>query len=201
MGDHPRAHGVLGDERVPERRVELRRAARAEAQVRAAETLLQVGAGGRPVGQRQDVDEPGGDRRVGVLEHDLPRAATDAGGVDPAGPDPHELADLDRCERAKAARHEAVDVVLGEARVGDRACGCLLVQRECALVVDAPAVRQRRAHDRDAPHPPPRGRPSTRSAMVLAKLVKKLRTHRPPSGFTSRSTTTPISPSTSMPSS
>ena len=66
------------------------------------------------------------------------------------GPQAEVLGDLDRREQAHAARAEAVDVVLGEAGVGDRARRGLVVQLERGLRVDPPAVGERGADDCDS---------------------------------------------------
>ena len=82
---------------------------------------------------------------VGVLDHELPRRAADAGAVDPRRPQPEVLGDLDRREQPHAARAEAVDVGLREPGVGDRTRRGLVVQFERRLRVDPPDVRERRA--------------------------------------------------------
>ena len=102
-----RGHRVLRDQRVPERRVELHRAAPAEREVGAAAAGLQVGAGGRAVHEHDDFDVAGHDRRGRVLDHELPRGAADAGAVDPGGAQAEVLADLDRGEQAGAARRRS----------------------------------------------------------------------------------------------
>ena len=89
-------HRVLRDQRVPERRVELHRAAAAEREVRAAPAGLQVGARRRSVHEHDDFDVAGHDRGGRVLDHELPRGAAHAGAVDPGGPQAEVLADLDR---------------------------------------------------------------------------------------------------------
>ena len=145
-----RRHRVLRDERVPERHVELDGPARAERQVRAPPPRFEVGPCGRPVHEHDRLDVPGEDRRGGVLDHELPRRPADARTVGPRRTQPEVLGDLDRREQAHAARTEAVDVVLGETGVGDRARRGLVVQLEGRLRVDATDVGERRADQRDS---------------------------------------------------
>jgi hypothetical protein len=145
-----RRHRVLRDQRVAERRVELHRAPRAEGEVRAAALRLQVGPGGRSVDEDHDVRVTGLDRGGRVLDHELPGRPADARAVDPRGPQPEVLGDLDRCEQPGAARAEPVDVVLREARVRDRTRRGLVVQLERGLRVDASDVGQGGTDDRDS---------------------------------------------------
>ena len=51
---------------------------------------------------------------------------------------------------APVQRHEAVDLGLLDARVGQGSCRALEIQLERCFVVDTAAVRRRRAHDRHA---------------------------------------------------
>ena len=136
-----------------ERHVELDRAAAAEPEVRGAAPRFQIGAGGGAVREHDRLGVPGEDRGGCVLDHELPRGAADARAVDPGRPQPQVLADLDRGEHAHAARTEAVDVGLREARVGEGACRGLVVQLERRLRVDATDVGQRGADDRDLLRP------------------------------------------------
>ena len=146
-----RRHRVLRDQRMAVRHLELHGTTRAEREVGGAPAArLQVGAGRRAVHEDDDLDVTSLDGRGGVLDHELPRAATDTGAVDPRRLEPAVLGDLDRREQPGAARTEAVDVGFREARVGDRAARGLVVQLERRLGVDPSAIRECRADDRDA---------------------------------------------------
>ena len=123
---------------------------RAEREVGPPPTRLQVGPGGRAV----DEDDRLGHARLqggdGVADHHLPRGTPHLGRVEVGGPKPEVLGHLDRSQRAQAAGVEAVDVVPGEAGVGQRPGGRLEVQLVGRLVVDPPDVGQRRPDDGDA---------------------------------------------------
>ena len=147
----PGGHGVLGDQRVPERRVELHRAPAPEREVGAPVAAFQVGTRRRAVREHDDFGVAFRDRSGGVLDHELPGGAADAGAVDPRRPETQVLGDLDRCEQPGAAGGKPIDVALLEAGVGERAARGLVVELERRLVVDAAAIRQRGPDDRDAP--------------------------------------------------
>ena len=116
-----RRHRVLRDQRVAVGRVELRRAASAEAQVGGTPARLEVGARRRSVHDEHGLGMAREDRLDRVLGHELPRRAADAGALTPVRAQPEVLADLDRREQTHPRRRETVDVVLGEPRVGERA--------------------------------------------------------------------------------
>ena len=140
-----------------ERHVELHRAARAEREVGAAAAGLEIGPRGRSVHEHDHLGLAFGDRGGRVTDHELPRAAADAGAVGPRRPETEVLGHLDRREQARAVGAEAVDVGLGETGVRDRAARRLVVQLERRLGVDPPDVGQRRADDRNlATHDYPR---------------------------------------------
>ena len=92
-------HGVLGDERVAVGRVELHRAPGAEVEVGQCAGPLEVGARRRAVDEHDDLGVAGLDGGDGVLEHELPRRAADAGAVGPRRPQAEVLGDLDRREQ------------------------------------------------------------------------------------------------------
>ncbi len=145
----PGHHGVVRPHRVAERRRELDGTPRPEGEVRHAELLLEISPLRRPVGEHDDLDQALRDGGRGVLDHELPDTPAVAGGVDPVRPDAQILGQLDRGQRTGEG-HEAVDLGLRNPRVGQRTRRALKVQLEGRLVVDAPAVRRRRAHDRHA---------------------------------------------------
>ena len=105
------------------------------------------------VGDERHLAHAGGVRHHRVLHVGDERAPADLGTVDVAGPDAQVL----RGFRAhpKPGAEDRVDIVLPEARVGQRVPRCLGVELEGRLVRQlAVLVRLGRAHDRNpTPHP------------------------------------------------
>ncbi len=143
-------HGVLSDEGVAEGGVELDGAPVAEEEVGGAELALEICPRRRAVREQDGVDLALGDGGHGVLEEHLPARSAHAGRVDVVDVIGHAevFGQLDGGEGAGPVRHEAVDLVARDARVGEGPARGLVVQLEGGLVVHPAAVRQCRPHDR-----------------------------------------------------
>ncbi len=146
-----RSHRVLRDQGETPGRVELGWPSGREAQVRRAQAILEVRTGGRRVGQHSDVDQSQRDRGHGMFDQELPRAPADHRGVDPLRTQAEVLGHVDRRKRSGARRHEAVDIVLGQAGVAERPAGALVVQFVLGQVIDPSTVGERSTDDRDLP--------------------------------------------------
>jgi hypothetical protein len=117
----PGRHGVLGDESVPERRVELSGTAVPECQVGRPLPALEVGARSRAVGKDDRVHAALSDRRGRVSQEDLPRRTPDTGRVDVVDVrrQAEVLRDVDGRNGPRPVRHEAVDLVARDTGVGE----------------------------------------------------------------------------------
>ena len=173
-----RRHGVPTDERDAPRRVELAGTARRHHEVGCAVAPLEVRTRRGTVREHHHVDEAGTDRSGRVLQHELPDRSADHRAFDPRRTDAQVLTDLHRRQLPETTRHEAADVVLGQAGISERACRPLVDELERGLVVDPADVGQCSPDDRDSslqwsPYFPVRGRMGP--ARTLACTSRMLR--------------------------
>ena len=117
--------------------------------VRRAQPLAEVGAGGGAVGEQDDIGVTSGDGVGGVREHDLPRGAANGGRVDPARLQAQVFTDIGGWQRALAGGSEAVHVRGGQSGFREGAAAHLCHEFIRVLVVDPSDIGQCDAGDGD----------------------------------------------------